>query len=174
MQRVLIPMERLKLMKRDGSIAEQIEKCCRCNVSVGDDGVEVSGDPLGEFSASNIAFAFGRGFDIGTACMLAHEDFYFSLIDLEQYFGSENRIHQVKARIIGENGKVKMTIERVSNAKMSVYGNTVCFIGTHEGISEAKAAVDALIAGESHRNAYRKMEATHRKNRELSRGLLNK
>ncbi len=172
MQRVLIPYERIKLMKRDRSIAEMVESLCKCTVSISDDGVEVSGDPLGEFNASNIIFAFGRGFDIGTACMLADESLYFSLIDLEQHFGIENRIHQVKARIIGENGKVKANIEKVSKAKLSIYGNTVCFIGTHEEINEAQACVNALIDGETHRSAYRKMEAAHRKNRERASSML--
>jgi len=168
MQRVLIPNERIKLLKSDTGLAEKVEKLCKCKVSVSDEGIEISGEPLGEFSARNIIYAFGRGFDMQTACSLLDDDLYFSLIDLGQYFSSENRIHQVKARIIGENGKVKENIEHVSKVKMSVYGDTVSFIGTEREINEAETCVNALIDGESHRSAYRKMEAAHRKNREFA------
>ncbi|MGC8687196.1 MAG: KH domain-containing protein [Candidatus Micrarchaeia archaeon] len=165
MERLLIPKERLKLLEKDPKLIGKVSKLCSCKIDIEDEGIEISGEPFGEFSAKNILFAFGRGFDIDTACELYNDDFYFSLIDLDQYFNSEKRIHQVKARIIGENGKVKENIESVSKARISVYGNTVSIIGKINEVDEAKTCIVALIEGESHRSAYRKMEAAHRKNR---------
>ncbi|MGC8586042.1 MAG: KH domain-containing protein [Candidatus Micrarchaeia archaeon] len=171
MQRVLIPEEKIKVILKNPEIIKKVEDSCRCRIEISEEGIEITGNSFDEFSAKNIIFAFGRGFTIDEALMLLNDNFYFSIIDLEQYFGSENRIHQVKARIIGENGKVKKNIENVSKAKISVYGNTVSFIGTQESINEAETCVNALIDGESHRSAYRKMEAAHRKNRQAYREI---
>ncbi|MGC8669660.1 MAG: KH domain-containing protein [Candidatus Micrarchaeia archaeon] len=173
MQNVLIPEERLKLLKKDSHIIKRIEEISSCRISFKDNNIEISGDPFWEFSAKNILFAFGRGFDINDALLLANDNEYFTYIDLGQYFSSDKRIHQVKARIIGKEGKVKGNIESISKAKISVYGDTVSFIGTEEEINEAQTCVIALIEGESHRSAYRKMEAAHRKNRELIRNISN-
>ncbi len=49
---------------------------------------------------------------------------------------------------------------------MSVYGDTVSFIGTIDEINEAETAVNTLIDGGTHRLAYTRMEAAHRKNKE--------
>ncbi len=99
------------------------------------------------------------------ACRLNENDYYFSSVDLGQFVSSDKRMKQVKARIIGEEGRTKRYIEDVSGAKMSVYGDTVSFIGTIEEINEAETAVNTLIEGGTHRLAYKRMEAAHRKNK---------
>ncbi|MEM0149445.1 MAG: hypothetical protein QXW10_00935 [Candidatus Micrarchaeaceae archaeon] len=171
MQRVLIPSERVKLLEKDKSLARKVEELCKCKIDINEEGIDITGDAYGEFSARNILFAFGRGFDVQTACLLHNENFYFSMMDLAQFFGSDNRIRQVKARIIGKGGKAKENIERVSKARISIYGDTVSFIGTEREIEEAQTCVNALIDGDSHRSAYMKMEAVHRRNRLLAKGL---
>ena len=66
MQSLYIPKERVERLKKDKSIAERIEKQCKCKMRIVDDIIEVSGDAFDEFSAKNIIYAFGRGFDIET------------------------------------------------------------------------------------------------------------
>jgi ribosomal RNA assembly protein len=99
------------------------------------------------------------------ACKLADDNYYFSSVDLGQIISSDKRVKQVKARIIGEEGRTKRYIEEVSSAKISVYGDTVSFIGSIEEINEAETAVNTLIEGGTHRLAYTRMEAAHRKNK---------
>jgi ribosomal RNA assembly protein len=113
--------------------------------------------------------AFGRGFDIETACKLNDMDYYFASIDLEQLVNSEKRKKQVKARIIGREGRTKKYIEEVSGAKISIYGDTASFLGTIDEINEAETAVNTLIDGGTHRLAYARMEAAHRKNKRQAR-----
>jgi ribosomal RNA assembly protein len=170
MQSLYITKERVNLIRKDKGIAERIKRDCRCKVNISpDDMVEVSGEAFDEFSARNVLQAFGRGFDIDIACLLLNDDFYFTSIDLGQILGSDKRIQQVKARIIGIGGKTKRYIESVSQAKLSVYGDTVSFIGTASQINEAQTAVDTLIDGGTHRIAYLRMETAHRKNKEQAR-----
>ncbi len=167
MQQVQITAERLKALKRESGQITLVERICRCKVSIDPDGlITISGeDGFGEFVAKNILFAYGRGFEMKHAELLEKDDYYFLSVDIGQLFGSEKRIKQMKARIIGESGKTKTYIESVSGAKLSVYGDTVSFIGSQMQIEEAKTAVDTLLGGGAHKTAYLKMEAAHRKNK---------
>jgi ribosomal RNA assembly protein len=164
MQLVYIPKERLKLLN-DSKTREKICKACNCRLFLEDgEAVRIEGSAYDEFVARNVVHAFGRGFDVDIACRLANSEYYFSAIDLEQVFGNEKRIKQVKARIIGEEGRTKRYIEQVSATRISVYGNTVGFIGRVKDIREAEVAVNTLINGGTHSLAYKKMETEHRKN----------
>jgi ribosomal RNA assembly protein len=167
MQQVQITEERLKALKKETNQVQLIERICRCKISIDPEGlINISGeDGFGEFVVKNILFAYGRGFEMKHAELLEKDDYYFLSIDLGQLFGSEKRIKQMKARIIGESGKTKTYIESVSGTKLSVYGDTVSFIGSQMQIEEAKTAVDTLLKGGAHKTAYLKMEAAHRKNK---------
>lgn len=166
MQSVSIPAERIKKLKKDKGLIKRMERSCNCKMRFGaDDMIEIEGDAFAEYSARNVIYAYGRGFDCDTACMLTDNEYYFDSIDLGQLISSDKRIKQVKARVIGENGKTRRYIEGVSSAKLSVYGETVSFIGTIEEIKEAETAVNTLIEGGTHRLAYTRMEAAHRKNK---------
>jgi ribosomal RNA assembly protein len=167
MQQLYIPSERLKGLKKDKKELESLERICKCKISVGvDDQMAVEGqDAFGEFTAKNVLHAYGRGFEMKVAELLAHDDCYFESLDLEMLLGNEKRIHRMKSRIIGESGRTKTYIESVSGAKLSIYGNTVSFIGSSLQINEAQTAVNTLIEGGTHKLAYLKMEAAHRKNK---------
>jgi ribosomal RNA assembly protein len=170
MQLVYIPKERLKILSENKATLERMCKAGNCKLFIENgEAVRIEGSAFDEFVARNIVHAFGRGFDPDTACKLANSDYYFTAIDLEQIFGNEKRIRQVKARIIGEDGRTKKYIEQVSATKISVYGNTVGFIGKVENIREAEVAVNTLIDGGTHRLAYNKMEAEHRKNTQAAK-----
>jgi ribosomal RNA assembly protein len=166
MEQLYIPRKRARLIKDKREIIEKVARLCNCRISIGpDDTIEIYGDAFSEFSAKNILYAFGRGFDIEIACKLNDADYYFASIDLEQLLSSEKRIKQLKSRIIGREGRSKKYIEGVSGARLSIYGDTVSFVGTVEEINEAETAVNTLIEGGTHRVAYMRMEAAHRKNR---------
>ncbi|MDE1871099.1 MAG: hypothetical protein KGI06_02555 [Candidatus Micrarchaeota archaeon] len=166
MQSVNIPRERARKLRGHKELVDKIEKLCGCSIGFGDDDIiEITGAAFAEYSARNIVYAFGRGFECDIACKLHDNEYYFNSIDLAQLISSDKRIKQVKARIIGESGKTKRYIEGVSSAKLSVYGDTVSFIGTIEEINEAETAVNTLIEGGTHRLAYARMEAAHRKNK---------
>ena len=166
MQHVYIPNERIKKLKIHKELVEGVEKlsACKITLDVNDDVVEIKGEAYGEYIARNVIYAFGRGFEMDVASKLSEDDYYFNSIDLGQVL-SDKRLKQVKARIIGEEGRTKRYIEEVSGSKLSVYGDTVSLIGTIDEINEAETALNTLIEGGTHRLAYKKMEAAHRKNK---------
>jgi ribosomal RNA assembly protein len=170
MEDIYIPQERLQILKKDTKMQGVVERTCNCKIEiVGNEFVRVSGGAFSEFVAKNVIFAFGRGFEMPIALLLADENYYFSSIDLKEALGTEKRITRIKARVIGVEGKTKRYIEGVSSARIMVYGHTISFIGNTDEIKEAETAVDTLIAGGTHKLAYLKMEAAHRKNKERAR-----
>lgn len=170
MQQIYIPNERMKAIKKDTSIIRSVSKACDCKINIAeDDMIEINGkDSFSEFTARNIIYAYGRGFEPRIALMLTNPDKYFKVIDIDDIISNEKRVKQIKARIIGENGRTKRYIEEVSAAHISVYGDTVSIIGNIEQISEAETAVNTLIEGGTHKLAYIRMEAQHRKNKAAS------
>ena len=171
MQQLYITQKRIKVLRGDRKIINRIEQLCSCRISLeAEDTIEIKGgDAYSEFSAKNILYAFGRGFDLDTACRLNDMDQYFASIDIEQLASNDNRKRQIKSRIIGTDGRTKKYIESVSGAHISIYGDTVSFIGTIEEINEAETAVNTLLEGGTHRLAYTRMEAAHRKNKQQAR-----
>jgi ribosomal RNA assembly protein len=167
MQQLQITADRLKSLRKDMEHIPLVERLCRCKISVDSEGtITILGeDGYGEFIAKNVLYAYGRGFEMKIAQLLEKENYYFSSIDIGQLYDSEKRIMQMKARIIGENGRTKIYIENVSGVHLSVYGDTVSFIGSPMQIEEAKTAVSTLLMGGTHKSAYSKMEAAHRKNK---------
>ncbi len=167
MQEVFIPQERARLLASKGAMLRKLEKLCKCSIRVGAGSlVELDGGSYDEYVARNIVYAFGRGFDLTKAQKLADESTYFASMDIGSH-SSKKRTMNVRSRLIGEDGRAKRYIEAVSGAFMSVYGDTVCFIGKAEEIDEAETAARTIIEGGSHRLAYSRMEAAHRKHRHM-------
>ena len=170
MEDIYIPRERMLLLRNDPKLRGLVERVCSCRLELYDDDcTRVIGSAYDEFIAKSVIHAFGRGFDMSVARLLTDDNYYFASIDLKQALGSEKRVKRIKARIIGEGGRTKRYIEGVSSARMSVYGDTVSFIGSTEEISEAETAVSTLIEGGTHKLAYLRMEAAHRKNKERAK-----
>ncbi|WP_157891455.1 KH domain-containing protein [Candidatus Mancarchaeum acidiphilum] len=166
MQEVYIPAERLKLLKSNHDLLKRLEDTCNCHLKISQgNSIEIEGDAFDEFNAKNILYAFGRGFSIEIAEKLLNDEFYFTFIDLADYAKNKNRRTEIKARLIGNNGRTKKYIEEVSSAYLSIYGDTICFIGKADNIAEAETAAKTLIEGGSHRLAYRRMEAAHKRYR---------
>lgn len=169
MQQLYITKERVKSLRAEPKILKEVEKLCKCKIAVVDDGtIEISskeGDAFSEFNAKNIVFAFGRGFDMEVALKLTNPEYYFRTIDLGLVEHRKERVKQMKARIIGIGGKAKHYIESVSMAHLSIYGDTVSIIGNITQVAEAETAINTLIDGGTHKTAYLRMEAMHRKNK---------
>jgi len=166
MQEIYIPEERVRLLKSDDLITK-IEKKFNCKINIIDKNLVriIAEDAVEEFLLKDVVFAFGRGFKLSTAEKIIDNNEYFFQIDLGNIFNKKEQIQRIKSRIIGKNGKTKLYIEEVSGAELSIYGDTVSFIGSEKSIEEAKTAVNAIINGKMHRTAYRYMEAAHRKNK---------
>lgn len=166
MQQILIPAKRAELLK-EKKLLESIRKRLGCSMEIRDgNSLVIEGDALNEYNARVVMQAFARGFDFDTACKLLGDDRFFESIDMKQIFKNEDQIKRIKARVIGTDGKTKGYVQSVSGVDMAIYGNTVSMIGTVDELRIAKAAIDVLLEGGTHKKAYAIMEKAKRRLRE--------
>jgi len=167
---VKIPIERIGvLIGTDGCVKEAIERKLDVKIEVdsasGDVELISSGpDPSLLFRARDIVLAVGRGFSPEISFRLLNENLNLYVIDLRELFRSAADIRRVKSRVIGRGGKTRRIIEEETMTNISVYGHTISIIGDVVHIDVAKEAIEMLIKGVLHRDAYKFLD---RKRNEL-------
>jgi ribosomal RNA assembly protein len=164
-----IPRERIAvLLGKKGVVKKRIEKECDVKIKVDSEsgGVEIirktaSKDPILSLAASEIVRAIARGFAPQKAFKLLLPDIYVEIIDLPELISNKN-LPRVRGRIIGEEGKAREYISRLTGTDIVIYGKTVGIIGDEESVRIAKDAILKLIGGSPHPTVFRFVER-HRK-----------
>jgi len=112
-------------------------------------------DPYKAFRMRDVIKAIGRGFAPEHALRLMEDDMYYEELDIRDYAGkSSKRIMQVRARLIGSNGKTRRLVEELTDCFVSIKGNTVSLIGDLEGLKIAQKAITMLLQGSEHSSVY--------------------
>jgi ribosomal RNA assembly protein len=110
--------------------------------------------------------AVGRGFSPERAYRLLKEDQYFAVMDIQDYVGKKmDHVRRMRARVIGSGGKTRRVIEELSEAELSIYGDTIAIIGDAEALDIAKTALDMILNGSEHSAVYSYLEHTRRERR---------
>ncbi|MBI4406321.1 RNA-processing protein [Candidatus Micrarchaeota archaeon] len=115
-----------------------------------------------EWVAEQVVKAIVYGFEPKQAFKLFLDEYFFEVVDLGLAFHrKEKSIERAKARIIGEEGKVRKKLEELSGAFIKVSNNTdnVSIIGAFEDLRNAKEAVLRIIEGAPHEAVYRFLES---------------
>ncbi len=147
---IRIPEERLSvLIGKDGATKERIEKKCKVRLEISPEGIDIIGEPQDAFFATDVVKAIGRGFEPRKALKLL-KDHALYIISLRELLPTEKAITRIKARIIGENGKIKLAIEDSAECFISVYGHTVSIIARVDTMEYAKEAISKIIDGAPH------------------------
>ena len=174
-----IPKERVGvLIGPEGKTKKHVEEKLMVKLQIDSEAGDVlitmaekADDPSTLFRAKDLITAIGRGFSPEHAFRLVRdEEAMLDLIDLRSVFGkSDADIKRVQGRIIGANGKTRRIIEELTDTNVSVYGHTVCIIGTVEQLQIAREAIEMLVKGSMHGTVYRFLQ---RKRRELKKKKL--
>lgn len=146
-----IPKKRIAiLVGKKGRDKRRLEKLMGCKVTVNSEGeVVIRGeDNLKCYECLNIVKAIGRGCNPDVAMQLVDEENCCEIIDITNYSG-KNKAKQkrIKGRIIGRGGKIRKTIELLTETNVVVYGKTVCVVGSMENVSIARNAVNDILKG---------------------------
>lgn len=153
-----IPIERVAvLVGEKGSVKKRIQKTLDIQIKIdskeGD--VTISGeDSVNLMIAQDIIKAISRGFNPDIAFQLLNEKVYFELIDISIYSKSKKNIIRLKGRAIGEKGKGRRLISKLTNTEICVYGKTIGIIGYLENVELAKRAYDKLLNGSPHNKVF--------------------
>jgi ribosomal RNA assembly protein len=162
-----IPKDRVGvLIGPAGSMKDDIEKATKTKLNVDSKEGEViitSTDGLKLYEAREVVHAIARGFNPKIAMRLLKADNVLEIIDITDYTGkSKNTQLRLKGRVIGSEGKSKREIERLTGAEMQVYGKTVAIIGEVDAATDARRAIEQLLAGAPHAGVYRFLEKRRR------------
>ena len=160
---VLIPEEKLKILKSNKKICEEFEDLCSCKFHFSDV-VEIDcDDPLRTLRIKEVLKAFGRGFEIDDCLNLLDESYSLEIIEVPEFSGkSRNRQIELKGRVIGKEGKSKNLIEKYAQVKLAIYGKTISIIGKWDRVKVAREAVEMLLSGRLHGSVYRFLESQTR------------
>jgi ribosomal RNA assembly protein len=172
-QYLKIPKDRIGAMiGPGGEVKREIEKRTGIKVVVDSETGEVTinydhvRDPAMVLKVNDLVKAIGRGFSPDRAFRLLKDDFYFALIDIHDYVGKNpDHIRRMKSRLIGTGGKTRRIIEELSEAELSIYGDTVAIIGLADALDIAKTALDMILNGSEHSAVYSYLEHTRRARR---------
>lgn len=159
-EEIKIPKDRIAvLIGEKGSTKRLLEErtSTRIEIDSREGDINISGeDNFNIFITKNIIRAIGRGFNPSTAIKLLSEDTYFELINLVDFAGkSKSKMERLKSRVIGTRGKCRSTIERMTNTNIVIYGKTISIIGKDPDVVLAKRALEMILQGSQHGNAYR-------------------
>jgi ribosomal RNA assembly protein len=164
---IKIPEERIGvLVGPGGSMKRLIEEKTKTTLEIDSETGTVSiasaEDPLQGLRVMDLVKAIGRGFSPERAlAILDDEMLMLDVLDLSKMVGTKNDMARIKGRIIGKDGRSREIMERLSGAKVSVFGKTVAILGYPEHVRIARAAVEMLLDGAPHGNVYSFLEKKH-------------
>ncbi|WP_069807105.1 KH domain-containing protein [Vulcanisaeta thermophila] len=161
-------------------VKDRIESDFRVRLTINQEGGEVVLTPMENttfeelMKAKNVIEAISYGFTYEEAQKLENDDYVLDVIDLRDYIDKDpGHMSRVKARIIGENGRAKRTIEEITETSIIIGDRVVAILGPYENVKAAKEALEMLIKGRQHSTVYRWLSNWRRevKYRELMRGV---
>ncbi|MCK5107779.1 MAG: RNA-processing protein [Nanoarchaeota archaeon] len=162
-----IPKERIAvLIGTKGKTKKELENATNAviNVDSKEGDITITGeDPLTLFSARDALRAIGRGFNPEVAMQVLKPDYSFEVISIQDYMRTKNDSGRLKGRVIGTEGKSRTHLEELTETNICVYGKTIGIIGQQEHVGLAKKAIEMLLKGSPHANAYQWLERMRRK-----------
>lgn len=149
-----IPVESIRKIKK---ATPRIENKTKVKISLGRDRVNIEGKELDEYFVSQIIRAVDFGFDVEDALLLLNDSFILEFIDVKSHTHRKN-LKDVRARLIGTDGKAKKTIENLTGAVIVVKNNSVGVIVDSEHMDATLQAIKSLIQGSKHGNVFSYLE----------------
>jgi ribosomal RNA assembly protein len=149
-----IPVVSVRKIKK---ATPSIENKVKVKISFGKDRVNVDGKELDEYMVSQIIRAVDFGFDVEDALLLLNSDFVLEFIDVKSHTRRKN-LKDVRARLIGTNGKAKKTIENLTGAVVVISENTVGVIVDATHLDTTIQGIECLIQGSKHGNVFSYIE----------------
>ncbi len=143
----------------------ELEKKLNIKINITGRKVEIEGSTVNEYEAMIVLDAINSGFSPKDALLLANEGYIFRKINMKDFTRRKN-LDDVKARVIGTEGKTKRTIEEISGCKLVIKDKIVCIIGLAESIKDATTAITNLIKGSKQANVYSYLERMNREKAE--------
>jgi len=134
-----------------------LEKKLHVKIEVDGRRVTINGNEIDEYLTLKVIDALELGFLAETALLIAEDDFIFEKIEIKNLTKRHN-LEEVRARVIGKEGRTKELVEELSECYICVSGNEVGIIGPAETIKNCMHAVSSLIQGSKQSSVYAYLE----------------
>lgn len=143
-----------------------IESKIKIHFSFGKGFVLINGSVETEFICEEIVRAIDFGFEDEDAILLKDTNFLLKFIDIKDNT-SRNNLRDVRARIIGRQGKVKKAIENLTGACIVIKENTIGIIVDDIHLDVTTQAIKTLIHGTKHGTVFSYLERQNRNYKRL-------
>ncbi len=154
MERLFLTKKQIYRLKRNQA---RLEKEFKVKIFIEGHNISLEGDSLEEYTAVRAIKLFCKGFDFKIVSLLEDEEYMTEEINIRDY-AKHQRFIQIRARIIGKEGRVLKTISELSNCAIKLIDNSVIIIGRTEDVDIAMNAIISLIRGSKHSSVYAKLE----------------
>jgi len=147
----------LKNIKKVYENKNLLEKKLSVKINIEGRRLSIHGNEVDEFVASGVFDAIEMGFDIETALLISEQDYILEKIEIKNLTKRHN-LAEVRARIIGTDGRTKALIEELSDCHIVLHDNKVGIIGESETIRTCMHAIKSIIHGSKQANVYAYLE----------------
>jgi ribosomal RNA assembly protein len=159
---VKVPKDRIAvIIGKDGKTKSELEDIliCEINIDSKEGDVQIkSNESINLMIAKDVIKAISRGFNPEIAKKLVSDDYFFEIINLNDYNTHKNHQKRLKGRVIGREGRSRNLIEEYTGCFISVYGKTIGIIGKGDAVRIAHKAIDSLLTGSPHSYVYKWLE----------------
>ena len=149
-----IPVENMNKVKKAVPV---IENKAKVKIGFGNGNVSVKGSELNEYLIEKVIRAVDFGFDVDDALLLMSDDFVLEFIVVKEHTRRKN-LKEVRARLIGTEGKARKTIENLTGSVIVIQGNDVGIIVDSNHSEAVAQAIESLIQGAKHGNVFAYLE----------------
>jgi len=148
----------------------RLEKQLKIKITNKGKNLFISGEPENEFIALEIIDAINLGFSITRALLLKDENTNLQTLNIKDISRKHN-LEEVRARIIGKQGRTLKTLNKLTNCAISLQDNQVGIIGDVEYIEDAIQAITSVIQGSKQGHVYGRLERQNKEKRLENKGI---
>ncbi len=130
-----------------------LQKKIKVGIEIAKNQVNVLGKEENIYDAEKVFGALDAGFSVDTALLLIDPDYLFDTMNVRDFTRRKN-LEEIRARIIGTEGKTKKLMEKLSDSFIKLKENTVYIICLAEDLRDTKTAIEKLIRGSAQGKVY--------------------
>lgn len=147
-------LKRIKKILENKKILEK-----KLNIKLFSEGrkLTIEGSELEEFIASKVIEAIEIGFKVETTLQLVEPEYILEKIEIKN-LTKRKSLEEVRARVIGKEGRTKELVEELSECEISIHGNEIGVIGEAEKIKGCMHALVMLVQGSKQSSVYAYLE----------------
>ncbi len=160
-----IPVVNMRKIKKAVPI---IENKVKVKISFGKDSIGIRASELNEYLIEQVIRAIDFGFNAEDALLLLNEDFILEFIEVKEHTRRKN-LKEVRARLIGREGKARKTIEKLTGAEIVIHKNTVGVIVDSDHSEAVVQGIESLIQGAKHGNVFAYLEKQNMSRRKFEK-----